>query len=138
MAFMGSVERLGLGAPSSQVAALFGFDDVLVVVPLGVAVKPGFRANKKSQTAVDEMAGTANLTADAVQSRWSDSLTVRVADVERAEIRRSLQGGLFGTIRLCITSTGGGTLELLAHRSSKDSLATLLTTVLGDRFIPGS
>jgi len=44
MTFIGSVDRLGLGSSSDQTAALSGFGDALVIVPLGIAVKPGFRA----------------------------------------------------------------------------------------------
>ena len=138
MALVGTVERLGIGSPSSQVAALFCFDDVVVIVPLGVAVKPGFRASKKSQAAVKETAATANVTADAVQSRWSNSVTIPVADIERAEVRPSMQGGLFGTVRLRLTSTDGSVQELLAHRSSKQPLEEVLRTVLGARLIGGS
>ena len=119
-------------------AALFGFDDALVIVPLGIAVKPGFRANKKSQEAVDDVAGTATLTPDAVQSKWSDSVVTSVADVQSAELRKSLQGGLFGTVGLRITNIQGGSQNLLAHRSAKDPLVALLTRLLGDRFDPGA
>ena len=138
MALVGTVDRLGLGTPSNQVAALFGFDDVIVIVPLGMAVKPGFRASKKSQAALHEVAAATDLTPEAVQAKWSDCVTIRLADVQRAELRKSLQGGLFGTIGLMINDTEGRTQDLLAHRSARESLVDLLTSLLGDRFLSGT
>jgi hypothetical protein len=65
-------------------------------------------------------------------------VAIGLAGVHSAELRKSLQGGLFGTIGLRINETDGRTQHLLAHRSAKDPLVALLAELLGDRFNPSA
>lgn len=134
MAFVGAVDRIGLGVPSIKAAALFFFDDALAVVTLGIVAGAGFRANKKSQAAVTEMSGTTDLTPDQVKAEWSDSVILSLTDIDSAELRDAMQGSLFGTLDLRIELTDGQTRAMLAHRSAKDPLKDFLTSLLGDRF----
>jgi hypothetical protein len=134
MGLVGVVDRLGVGSPSSKAAALFGFDDALVIVPLGIAVRPGFRVSKKTQTALTDVSGAVDLMPEQVKAKWDDSVVLSMSDLQSAELRKSVQGGLFGVRRLHINGTECEAGVLLVHPSVKDSLVSLLTSLLGDRF----
>jgi hypothetical protein len=134
MGLRGTVDRIGLGVPSIKAAALFFFDDALAIIPLGVVRGPGFRANKKSRAAVTDLSGRTNLTPDQVQEEWNDSVMLSLSDIDSAELRKAMQGRMFGTLDLRFDVTGGRTQAMLAHRSAKDPLKNLLGSLLGERF----
>jgi hypothetical protein len=134
MGLRGTVDRIGLGVPSIKAAALFFFDDALAIVPLGRVAGPGFRATKKSLAAVAGLSGRTNLTPDQVKEEWDDSVMLSLTDINSAELRKAMQGSLFGTLDLRFDVADGHTRAVLAHRSVKDPLKNLLASLLGERF----
>ncbi len=134
MGLVGAVDRIGLGVPSIRAAALFFFDDALAIVPLGIVVGPGFRANKKCRAAVTDVSGNTDLTPDQIKDEWNDSVILSLTDIDSAELRRAMQGRMFGTLDLRINLTHGHPRAMLAHRSAKDPLKGFLNSLLGERF----
>jgi hypothetical protein len=130
--FVGMVERLGFGSPSRSAAALFTFDEALVIIWLGVAL-PGFRTSKKKRHAVNAFAESDDLTPQRVRDQWPKGECLAVTSIERAELKKSAQGALYGTLILQILDVDGTRHVFLAHRSVRESLTTLLKSVLGDR-----
>ncbi len=130
MAFVGSVDMLGWRS-SDYSAALFGFDDALIMVRLNLSF-PRFRATKKHRDALSNVARTAHLSPDQVLSNWKRSMSLPVANVQSAVLRKA--GGAFHEFFWIITSTEGGCMTGEAHRSAKEPLDRLLTPLLGDRY----
>jgi hypothetical protein len=134
MGLVGAVDRIGLGVPSMKAGALFFFDDALVVAPLGVVAGAGFRANKRSQAAVMDISRTTDLTPDLVKAEWNDSVILPLTDIDSAELGKAIQGRMFGTLDLRFKLTDGHTRAMLAHRSVRDPLKGVLSSLLGERF----
>lgn len=128
---MGSVDRLGWRVGGDFSAALFGFDDVLIMVRLNLSF-PRFRATKKNRDALTDLARTPHLSPDQVLSNWNHSMSLPVANVQSAVLRKA--GGIFHPFSWIVTSTEGGCMRGEAHRSAKEPLDRLLVPLLGNRY----
>jgi hypothetical protein len=136
MAFVGQVQRLGVGSPSLLPAALFIFDDVLLIpnVRPGVTLGAGYRSSKKEQDAIKALSELDDLSPQLVLERWPKARSFPVADIDKAHLGRSAQGAMYGTLELQISCQDGRNILLLAHRTTRDSLLRMLQSVLGNRF----
>lgn len=139
MAFVGVVDRIMVGVSGNgRPAALFAFDDVLMLVRLGMGGTLGIggRPGKRDQARIQEITGSGIVTPDAVQQRWPDALIVATSDIRAASLKRSAQGALYGIRRLSLDMGGSTGYAVLVPRAAQEPLRGILSTVLGERFKP--
>src|SRR5215469_15466932 len=108
MAYIGQVQRLGVGQPALP-AALLVFDDALIFARLrvGSAMGLGMRAGKKDQAAIQAITEVDGLTPELVMDRWPHALNIPTAEIVEARLGRSIQGLLVGAQSLEIRLQNG-------------------------------